>query len=79
MRRLFISLYVVVAAATVCCVLLVPWLINSSLRSPFKNYGEQLAAAPQFLFEQALQDVPREQWSDAIRQLQSHFGYEVTL
>lgn len=79
MRRLFISLYVAVVAAFICSLLGVPWLITAALRSPVTRYAEHLAVAPQYLFEQELQGIPQEQWPAALREMQSQFGYEVTL
>jgi signal transduction histidine kinase len=79
MRRLFVSLYIVLVAAFVFCAFAVPWLFQQSLRQPLAQYGERLAAAPQFLFEQELARHPRAQWPQVIRDLQSRFGYELTL
>ena len=54
MRRLFVSLYLALVAAFVICAIAVPWLFQKSLQRPLAQYGEQLSAAPQFLFEQEL-------------------------
>lgn len=79
MRRLFISLYAALALTVVVCAVVVPWLFERSLERPLARYGEQLAAAPQFLFEQELARHPPEQWPQVIRELQGRFGYELTL
>jgi two-component system sensor kinase ParS len=79
MRRLFISLYLALVAAFAICAVAVPWLFQKSLERPLAQYSEQLSAAPQFLFEQELSRHPQSQWPQVIRELQSEFGYELTL
>jgi signal transduction histidine kinase len=79
MRRLFVSLYLALVAAFVICAIAVPWLFQKSLQRPLAQYGEQLSAAPQFLFEQELARHPRAQWPQVMQDLQSEFGYELTL
>lgn len=79
MRRLFLSLYVALAVAFLVSVLGVPWLLNASLRGSLMSYGERLAAAPQYLFEQELGALPPDQWQSRIADLQSRFGYGIEL
>jgi signal transduction histidine kinase len=79
MRRLLLSLYVVLVAVVVGCVLAVAWLWDHGLRTELVRGGEFTALSAQFLFEDELRNVPVAQWPDRIEQLQQEFGYEVTL
>lgn len=79
MRRLFFSLYVVVAASFVGSVLMFTWLWQNGLRNQLLRSAEQVALGPQYLFEQELRDVPVGQWPARIDSLKPKFGYELAL
>jgi len=79
MRRLLLSLYVVITVAIVGSVLAVLWLWDHGLRTELVRSAEHTSLSAQYLFENELRDTPVAQWPDRIEQLQKHFGYEVTL
>lgn len=79
MRRLFFSLYGVVAGTLIGSVLVFLWLWDAGLRSQLLRSSEQMALGPQYLFEQELRDVPAVQWPARIASLKSKFGYELAL
>lgn len=79
MRRLLLSLYVVLVAVIVACVLGIGWLWDHGLRAELIRGGEHTALSAQFLFEDELRDVPVAQWPGRIEQLKRQFGYELTL
>lgn len=79
MRRLLLSLYVVLVAVVVGCVLAVAWLWNHGLRTELVRSVEYTSLSAQFLFESELHKTPVAQWPDRIEQLKQQFGYEVTL
>jgi signal transduction histidine kinase len=79
MRRLFFSLYAVVAAALVAFVLAAPWLLNNVLRGELVRGNEQTAMAAQYLFEQELHDVPIADWPAHSESLKARFGYQLDL
>lgn len=79
MRRLLVSLYIVLVAVVVGCVVAVGWLWDHGLRTELVRSGEHVAVSAQFLFENELRDTPVAQWPDRIEQLKQQFGYEVTL
>lgn len=79
MRRLLLSLYVVLIAVIVGCFVGFTFLWNHGLRTELSRSAEYTALSAQFLFENELRDAPVETWPERIEQLKRHFGYEVTL
>jgi len=79
MRRLLLSLYVVLVAAIVGLVLVASWLWDHGLRTELIRSGEHTILSGQYFFEHELRDTPVEQWPERIDELKAHFGYEVTL
>lgn len=79
MRRLLLSLYVVIIAAVVGSVLAIVWLWDHGLRTELVRSGEHTALSAQYLFESELRGVPVAQWPDRIEQVRKHFRYDVTL
>lgn len=79
MRRLFFSLYAVVAVAAVGFILTAPWLFDRLLGGELRRSAEQVALAAQNLFEEELRLVPVEQWPAQIEILRPKFGYDLDL
>lgn len=79
MRRLLLSLYVVIVAATVGSVLSFGWLWTHGLRTELVRSAEQTALGAQSIVETELQDLPVEQWPERIEAIRPYFAYEVTL
>ena len=79
MRRLLLSLYVVIVAVAVGSVLSFGWLWDHGLRTELVRSAEQTALSAQYMFETELRDLPVAQWPDRIEEVRKHFGYEVTL
>ncbi len=79
MRKLFVSLYLALIVAFALSLFGIPFLWNQTLRKPLSSYGEQLSRVPQYLIEQELQTLPREQWSAHIESWQSEFGQPLAL
>jgi signal transduction histidine kinase len=79
MRRLLLSLYVVLVAVIVASVFAIGWLWDHGLRTELIRSDEYAALSAQFLFENELRGVPVTQWPNRIEQLKAQFGYEVTL
>lgn len=79
MRRLLLSLYVVLVAAVIGTVLAFISLWNFGLRTELARSIEHTALSAQYMFEAELRGLPVEQWADRVKQVRQHFGYEVTL
>jgi signal transduction histidine kinase len=79
MKRLLLSLYVVLVAVIVGCVLGIDWLWDHGLRAELVRGGEHTALSAQFLFENELRDTPVAQWPERIEQLKKEFGYDLAL
>src|SRR5688500_17257132 len=79
MRRLLLSLYVVLVATVIGSVFAIVWLWDHGLRTELVRGGEYAALSAQFLFENELRDTAVAKWPDRIEQLKAQFGYEVTL
>ncbi len=79
MRRLLLSLYVVVVAVAVGSVLSFGWLWDHGLRTELARSSEQTALSAQAIFEADLRDLSIEQWPERIEEIRPHFAYEVTL
>jgi signal transduction histidine kinase len=79
MRRLLLSLYIVIAATLVGLVLTFVWLWDHGLRTELLRSAEQAALSAQYFFEAELRGLPVAQWPDRIAEVRRHFGYEVTL
>ncbi|MFC4309422.1 ATP-binding protein [Steroidobacter flavus] len=79
MRRLLLSLYVVIVAATVGSVLSFGWLWTHGLRTELARSAEQTALGAQSIIESEVHGVPVAQWPERIEAIRPHFGYEVRL
>jgi signal transduction histidine kinase len=79
MRRLLLSLYVVIVAATVGSVLSFSWLWTHGLRTELAHSSEQTALSAQSIVEGELHGLPVAQWPEHIETLRPYFAYEVTL
>ncbi|HEY5755716.1 MAG TPA: ATP-binding protein [Steroidobacter sp.] len=79
MRRLLLSLYVVIVAATVGSILSFGWLWSHGLRTELARGSEQTALGAQSIVESALLGVPVAEWPERIEAIRPHFAYEVTL
>lgn len=79
MRRLLLSLYVVIVAAIVGSVLSFAWLWTHGLRNAVARSAEQTALSAQLIVEGELRGLPVAQWPQRIDAMRPHFGYEVTL
>jgi signal transduction histidine kinase len=79
MRRLLLSLYVVLVATVIGLVFAIGWWWDHGLRTELIRGGEHIALSAQFLFENELRGAPAAQWPDRVERLKEQFGYEVTL
>jgi signal transduction histidine kinase len=79
MRRLLLSLYVVIVAATVGSALSFSWLWTHGLRTELARSAEQTALGAQSIVEGELHGLPVAQWPKRIDAMRPHFRYEVTL
>lgn len=79
MRRLLLSLYIVLVAVVVGSVFAIGWLWDHGLRAEVISSAEHTALSGQYLFEDELAALPVKQWPDRIEQLKKQFGYELTL
>ncbi|MBM0107388.1 ATP-binding protein [Steroidobacter sp. S1-65] len=79
MRRLLLSLYVVIVAVPVASALSFAWLWDHGLRTELVRSAEQTALGAQFMLELELRGVPVTEWPERIEEVRRHFGYEVTL
>lgn len=79
MRRLLLSLYVVIVAVAVGSVLSFSWLWDHGLRTKLVRSAEQAALSAQFMIESELHGLPVTQWPERIEEVRRHFGYEVSL
>lgn len=79
MRRLLLSLYVVLIATVIGLVFGMGWLWKHGLRTELIRSAEHTSLSAQYLFENELRDAPVAQWPDRIEQLEKQFGYGVTL
>jgi signal transduction histidine kinase len=79
MRRLLLSLYVVIVAATVGSVLSFSWLWSHGLRTELARSAEQTALGAQSIVEGDLHDVPVAEWPERIEAMRPYFAYEMTL
>lgn len=79
MRRLLLSLYVVIVAVTVASVWSFSWLWEHGLRTELARSTEQTALSAQSIFETEMRGLPVAQWPERIEEIRPHFGYQVTL
>lgn len=79
MRRLLLSLYVVIVAATIGSVLSFSLLWTHGLRTELARSAEQTALGAQSIVESDLHGIPVAEWPERIEAMRPHFGYEVKL
>jgi signal transduction histidine kinase len=79
MRRLLLSLYVVIVAVAVGSVVSFGWLWDHGLRTELARSSEQTALSAQAIFEADVRGLPVAQWPERIEEVRQHFAYQVTL
>lgn len=79
MRRLLLSLYVVIVAATVGSILSFGWLWTHGLRTELFRSAEQTALGAQSIVESELHGLPVAEWPERFDAIRPHFAYELTL
>lgn len=79
MRRLLLSLYVVLVAACVGTVLVFIWLWTAGLRTELARSVEHTALSAQYMFDAELRGLPTAQWPERLQEVRQQFGYELKL
>jgi signal transduction histidine kinase len=79
MRRLLLSLYVVIVAVAVGSVVSFDWLWDHGLRTELARSAEHTALSAQTILENELRDVPVARWPEHIEEIRPHFAYPVTV
>jgi signal transduction histidine kinase len=79
MRRLFISLYLSIAAALFVIIIVVPFTIERGLQGPLLAVTSKYADTPRAILEQELAGIPQSEWPSHIDSLREAFGYDIKM
>ncbi len=79
MRRLFISLYLSIAAALFVVIVGVPFAIEHWLQGPLLGITSKYGDTPRAILEQELAGVPKSRWPSYVDSLNGVFGYDLRL
>lgn len=83
MKRLFISVFIFVIISNLLIKFaLIPVLneiVNTFMKTSVEQYYQNLSKGTYYLLQQELQKIPEAEWKDHIKELQTHFGYPVSI
>lgn len=79
MLRLFLSLYLVLAAALAIFIVGIFVLPDKLLTGSVLRHFERVAEGPQYLIKEELADTPVDAWPEKIEELGRHHGYALDL